>query len=98
MLVVIGSKPEPVEVAAHEASARGIGYPLLYDTDQTVTRQLGLWSDRMEMPFMGYVVIDASGRGAASDQTLGEQSGAGRSNVDEILDALDAAVGGAPRG
>lgn len=96
MLVVVGSEPEPIEVATAEAARRGIDYPLLYDADQTVTRRLGLWSDRMEMPFMSYVVIDASGRIAASEQVLGEQPGAGGTNVDEILDALDEAIARAP--
>lgn len=91
-LVVIGSEPEPLELAKREAERRGIDYPLLYDADQTVTRRLGLWSDRMEMPFMGYVIVDASGRVAASEQVLGEQPGSGGTNVDEILGALDEAI------
>ena len=97
-LVVIGSEPEPIDLAAREAARRGIDYPLLYDRDQTVTRRLGLWSDRMEMPFMGYVIVDALGRVAASEQVLGEQPGAGGTNVDEILEALDEAMAGTPRG
>lgn len=96
-LVVIGSEPEPLELAEREAERRGIDYPLLYDADQIVTRRLGLWSDHMEMPFMGYVIVDASGRVAASEQVLGEQPGAGGKNVEEILGALDRAMAAAPR-
>ena len=98
MLVVIGSEPEPIDLATREADRRGIDYPLLYDADQAVTRRLGLWSDSMEMPFMGYVIVDASGRIAASEQVLGEQPGGGATNVDEILGALDKASAEAPRG
>jgi len=44
----------------------------------------------MDMPFMGYVVIDKSGRVVASDLVLSEAKGAAPDNIDEILSALDA--------
>ena len=89
-LVVLGSLPEPMETVTREAESRGITYPLLHDAKTQVTRDLGLWSNRMEMPFMGYVIIDKSGRIVAGEQTsLSEAKGVSRSNVDEILAALD---------
>lgn len=88
-LVVLGSLPESMETARSEAESRGITYPLLHDAQMSVTRDLGLWSDHMQMPFMGYVIIDKSGRIVAGEQTsLSEANGAARSNADEILAAL----------
>jgi peroxiredoxin len=91
-LVVLGSLPESMETARSEAESRGITYPLLHDAEMSVTRDLGLWSNRMEMPFMGYVIIDMSGRIIAGEQmSLSEAKGAARSNADEILTALQEA-------
>lgn len=88
-LVVLGSLPEPMDTARREADARGITYPLLFDAETSVCRDLGLWSDHMQMPFMGYVIIGKSGRIVAGEQTsLSEAKGAAQSNADEILAAL----------
>ena len=89
-LLVLGSKPESLDVAQAKARQHGITYPILRDADTSVTRKVGLWSDRMDMPFMGYVVINKSGRVAATDQVLSEARGAATNNIDEILNALDA--------
>ncbi len=88
-LVVLGSLPEPIDVAKKDAEQRGITYPLVYDAETSVTKKLGLWSDMMDMPWMGYLIIDKSGRVAASDLQLSEAKGAGPANVDTILAALD---------
>ncbi len=88
-LLVLGSTPESQAAATQKASEHGITYTILYDADTSVTRKVGLWSDSMEMPFMGYVIIDRSGRVAAADQVLSEARGAAPDNIDEILSALD---------
>ncbi len=72
-------------MAKSKASSDGITYPVLYDADTAVTRQLGLWSDHMQMPWMGYVVIDKSGRLAAREQVLSEAGGSASKNVDRVL-------------
>ena len=90
-LLVLGSKPEPLDVATAKAEEHGITYPILHDAVTAVTRALGLWSDRMEMPFMGYVVIDRSGTVVAGDRVLSEAGGDAPDNIDKILSALDGA-------
>ena len=85
---MLGSQPEPLDVASQRAKAFGITYPLLYDAQRSAADDLGLWSDQMKMPFMGYVIIDKSGRIAHRDQTLSEATGAGPQNVDRILAEL----------
>lgn len=88
-----------MDVATAKARDRGITYPLLYDESTDVTRALGLWSDHMQMPWMGYLIIDRSGRVVASELQLSESKGAAPKNVDEILAALDGArEGGASAG
>ena len=88
-LLVLGSKPESVDVGRAKAEEHGITYPILHDAGTSVTRNVGLWSDSMQMPLMGYVVIDRSRRIAAADQVLSEVRGAAPANIDEILSALD---------
>lgn len=90
-LVVLGSLPEPMDVAKREAESRGITYPLLYDAEASVTKRLGLWSDHMEMPWMGYLIIDRSGRVVASELQLSEAKGAAPENIELILSALERA-------
>ena len=52
-------------------------------------REMGMWSDMMDMPYMGYVIIDKTGRIVARQQTaLSEDKGAGPANVDSLLVAL----------
>ena len=90
-LFVLGSLPESLEAATNQARTHGITYPILYDADTSVTRKVGLWSDGMEMPFMGYVIIDTMGRIVNGDQVLSEAGGAARDNIEDILSALDSA-------
>ena len=91
-LVVIGSRPEPLDLARREAAARGLSYTLLYDADHSVLDRLGLWSESMEMPWMGYVVIDETGELVAGEQVLSEQTQSGEANVMQILQALEDAT------
>lgn len=91
-LLVLGSQPEPMNVAQQNAQAYGISYPLLHDAGTSVTKELGLWSDQMQMPWMGYLVIDKAGRVVASELQLAEAKGAAPRNVDAILAALDEAA------
>jgi len=93
--LVVGSRPEPIDVAKQSATKDGISYPILYDSDTSATRSLGLWSDQMQMPFMGYVVIDKSGRIIAGEQVLSEAKGAADQNIDQILRALESVKSGA---
>jgi peroxiredoxin len=90
-LVVLGSLPESMDTAKNDAEQRGLTYPLVYDAETNVTKKLGLWSDMMEMPWMGYMIIDKSGQVAGSDLQLSEAKGAAPANVDEILAALQQA-------
>ena len=90
-LVVLGSLPESMEAATNKAKSHGITYPILYDAETSVTRKVGLWSDVMEMPFMGYVIIDKSGRIVSGDQILSEAQGAASNNINRILSALQRA-------
>jgi len=87
-LVVLGSLPESIDAATNKARSHGITYPIVYDAGTSVTRTLGLWSDRMEMPFMGYVIIAKSGRIVGGEQILSEAKDAAPENIDEILQAL----------
>ena len=88
LLVVIGSQPEPLDAASERARAFGITYPLVYDAERSAIDDLGLWSDQMKMPLMGYVIIDRSGRVVHRDLALSEATGAAPSNVDRILAEL----------
>ena len=90
-LVVLGSLPESMEAATNKAKSHGITYPILYDAETSVTRKVGLWRDVMEMPFMGYVLIDKAGRIVGGDQILSEAKGAAPKNIDQILSALERA-------
>lgn len=88
-LVVIGAGPEPRDLARQNANEHGITYPLLYDVDTRITQQLGLWSEQMQMPFMGYVIIDKTGHIVAGEQVLSEAPGSESTNVDHVLEALE---------
>jgi peroxiredoxin len=90
-LVVLGSRPESPDLQRSEAQRRHLTYSLLYDANASVTQKLGMWSEHMEMPWMGYLIIDRSGKVAGSDLALSEATGAGPENVDTIVAALDAA-------
>lgn len=72
-------------------------YPLLQEgTPNKFTRSIGMWSDHMNMPWMGYVVIDKSGKIVAGEQTsLSEAKGAAPKSVDYLLSALQKARGNA---
>ncbi len=97
-LFVLGSQPEPVDVARAKATSHSITYPIMYDANTSVTRKVGLWSDQMEMPFMGYIVIDMSGRIVAGEQALSEAKGAAPANIERILSALEKPRQGAAGG
>ena len=84
-LLALGSRPESIDTAKAKASTHGVTYPILYDDQTSATRQVGLWSNQMEMPFMGYVIIDKSGRVAAGDQVLSEASDAAPANINRML-------------
>jgi peroxiredoxin len=90
-LVVLGSLPESVNFARSEAERRHLTFSLVHDANTSVAQELGMWSDDMEMPWMGYLIIDKSGKVAASDLMLSEAPGAGPESVDMILAALDGA-------
>jgi peroxiredoxin len=87
-LIVLGSRQESMDTAKSKALSHGLTFPILYDTATTATRSVGLWSDMMDMPFMGYVIIDKSGKVVAGDQLLSEASGDAPHNVDLMLSAL----------
>lgn len=87
-LIVLGSRPESMDTAKSEALSRGLTFPILYYAETNATRSVGLWSDHMDMPFMGYVIIDKSGKVAAGDQMLSEANGDAPSNVDLMLSTL----------
>ena len=91
VMVVLGSKPESMELARQKAAENKITYPLLYDATTNTEKKLGLWSEMMQMPWMGYMIIDRSGRVVASDLQLSEAKGASPSIVRDILRALDKA-------
>ena len=84
-LVVLGY--ETGQTGKNTASKHNItSYPLLQEgKPNTFTRSIGMWSDMMDMPFMGYVIIDKSGRIAAGEQAnLSEARGAAPVNVDKL--------------
>jgi peroxiredoxin len=75
-------------------------YPLLQEgSPNTFTRSIGMWSDMMEMPWMGYVIVDKSGKIVAGEQTgLSEARGAAPKNVDKLLSSLASARASATGG
>ena len=88
-LVVLGY--EVGQTGRNTAAKHGVtAYPLLQEgTPNTFTRSIGMWSDMMGMPFMGYVIIDKSGKIVAGEQTsLSEAKGAAPANVDQLMTAL----------
>jgi peroxiredoxin len=87
-LIVLGSRPESMDTAKTKALSYGLTFPILYDSQTNATRSVGLWSDQMDMPFMGYVIIGKSGNVVAGDQILSEADGDGPHNVDLMLSAL----------
>ena len=90
-LVVLGSLPEPLDLGRTNAEEHHLTYTLLHDAKTSVTKEVGLWSNHMEMPWMGYLIIDKSGKVAASELELSEAKGAAPENIDTILAALDGA-------
>jgi hypothetical protein len=78
-----------MDLAKKNAVDNKITYPLLYDATTDTLKQLGLWSDHMAMPWMGYLIVDKSGRVVTSDLQLNEAKGAGPSTVSQIIGALD---------
>ena len=91
-LVVLGY--ETGQLGRDTASKHGVtAYPLLQEgKPNTFTRSIGMWSDMMDMPFMGYVIIDKSGKVVAGQQTsLSEAKGAAPANVDQLISALSKA-------
>jgi peroxiredoxin len=87
-LIVLGSRPESLDTARSKALSHGLTFPILYDKATNATRSVGLWSDLMDMPFMGYVIIDKSGKVVAGDQMLSEANGEASHNVDLMLSVL----------
>lgn len=53
---------DPPATAAQTASQLGVQFPLLSDPSAAVIRQYHMYSQRMRMADMGYVLIDAGGR------------------------------------
>src|SRR6266542_3812187 len=80
-LVVLGSKPESAAFVRDRIAKYAISYPLVYDEGTSATKQIGLWSDMMQMPWMGYLVIDKSGRVVTANLQLSEADGAAPANV-----------------
>lgn len=88
-LVVLGS--ETGQTGRNTAQKHAVtAYPLLQeDNPNKFTRSVGLWSDHMNMPWMGYVIIDKSGKIVSGEQMgLSEARGAAQQNVDKLLAAL----------
>jgi hypothetical protein len=51
-----------------------------------------MWSDMMGMPWMGYVIIDKTGKIVSGEQMgLSEARGAAPKNVDKLLKSLSSA-------
>ncbi len=75
-------------------------YPLLQEgSPNAFTRSIGMWSDMMGMPWMGYVIIDKSGKIVSGEQMgLSEARGAAPKNVDKLLMSLSAARASATGG
>lgn len=91
-LVVLGSEVGQTgrdTAAKHDVTA----YPLLQEGEPNMfTRSIGMWSDMMGMPWMGYVIIDKSGKIVSGEQMgLSEARGAAPQNVDKLLRSLSAA-------
>ena len=88
-LVVLGY--ETGQAGKNTATKHGItSYPLLQEgAPHTFTKSIGMWSDMMGMPFMGYVIVDKAGKIVGGEQTsLSEARGAAPANVDQLLKAL----------
>lgn len=62
---------------------------VMFEKDGPVVRQLGLWSNEMEMAWMGYLVVDKSGHVTAVNRSLSEALGAAPASVKEMLTAVD---------
>lgn len=95
-VVVLGS--ETGQTGKNTASKHGVtSYPLLQEgAPHTFTKSIGMWSDHMNMPWMGYVIIDKSGKIVSGEQMgLSEARGAAQQNVDKLLAALRKARGNA---
>ncbi len=91
-LAVVGY--ETGQVGRDTAAKHGVtAYPLLQEgPPYTFLRSIGMWSDMMDMPFMGYVIIDKSGTIVAREQaSLSEAQGAATANVNQLLAALASA-------
>ena len=91
---VVGLGYETGQTGRDTAVKHGIkSYPLLQEASPNAfTKSIGMWSDMMDMPWMGYVIIDKSGKIVAGEQTgLSEARGAAPKNVDKLLAALSAA-------
>ena len=87
---LVGIGYETGQVGRRTAANNGIeSYPLLQEAPPyPILRSLGLWSDSMGMPLMGYVIIDREGRIVAREEALSEAKGAAPRNIDRILAAL----------
>ncbi len=91
-LAVVGY--ETGQTGRDTAAKHGVtAYPLLQEgPPYTFLRSIGMWSDMMGMPFMGYVIIDKSGKIVAGEQaSLSELPGAAPANVNQLLAALASA-------
>ncbi len=88
---VVGLGSEVGSVGRETVQKRGIeSYPLLQEgPPHTFTKRIGMWSEHMPMPFMGYVIIGKDGTILAGEQTsLSEAKGAAPANVNQLLAAL----------
>jgi peroxiredoxin len=87
-LLIIDSENQPQARAMVQATnATSLG--VMFEKDGPVVRQLGLWSNEMQMAWMGYVVTDKSGHVTAVNRSLSEALGAAPASVKEMLSALD---------
>ena len=59
--MVLALSIDPPATTAQTASKLGLQFPLLSDPPATIIRQYKMYSQRMRMADMGYVLIDASG-------------------------------------
>jgi peroxiredoxin len=90
-LVVLGY--EVGQTGRDTAAKHGVtSYPLLQEGEpNTFTKSIGMWSDMMGMPWMGYVIIDKTGKIVSGEQMgLSEARGAASRNIDKLLAALSA--------
>ena len=60
--MVLALSIDPPTTAARTASQLGVQFPLLSDPSAALIRQYLMYSQRMRMADMGYVLIDAGGR------------------------------------